>query len=285
MINFTKHRRFYLIFSASLALVSILSAIIFGLQLSRDFTGGSLLELNFKDYPRPDKSAVLESVNKLSLGKVDIQTTNENGLILKLGAINNGQKQAISLELAPDKDLTKIEVVRFDSVGPVVGQELKSKAWQAIVLASICIILYIAWAFRKVSRPVSSWKFGVTAVVTLLHDVLVVFGVFVILGELAQVEMDALFITALLTILGFSVHDTIVVFDRIRENLTRSYSDNFESCVNDSLNQTLARSINTSLTTLLVLLAILFESFFSPKPFYLAFLGSASKLFGALLIV
>ena len=177
-------------------------------------------------------------------------------------------------------------MVRFDSVGPVVGQELKSKAWQAIVLASICIILYIAWAFRKVSRPVSSWKFGVTAVVTLLHDVLVVFGVFVILGELAQVEMDALFITALLTILGFSVHDTIVVFDRIRENLTRSYSDNFESCVNDSLNQTLARSINTSLTTLLVLLAILFFGGDSIKYFVLAlilgiFIGTYSSIFVA----
>lgn len=146
---------------------------------------------------------------------------------------------------------------RYESIGPIVGQELRSKSIYAIIMVLLGIILYISWAFRKVSEPVSSWKYGLAAIIALIHDVVIPTGVFVILGKVAGVEIDILFVTALLTILGFSVNDTIVVFDRTRENLARVHGhSDFEGIVNKSVNQTMTRSIYTSATVFLVLLAI-----------------------------
>ena len=176
-----------------------------------------------------------------------------------------------------------IEELRFDSVGPSIGQELKRKSIAAIIIVLVAIVLYIAWAFRKVSKPIASWKYGLTAVITLFHDVMIVVGVFAVLGKFAGIEINTAFVAAILTVLGYSVNDTIVVFDRIRENLPRSDED-FEGTVNISVNQTLRRSINTSITTLLVLLAVFFFGGSSIRDFVLAlsigvFIGTYSSIF------
>lgn len=178
-----------------------------------------------------------------------------------------------------------IQEERFEAIGPSIGQELKEKSVYAVIGALICIILYIAWAFRKVSKPVTSWKYGVIAIITLAHDILILMGVFVILGRFLHVEIGVSFIAAVLTVLGYSVNDTIVVFDRIRENLPRS-DDDFEGTVNYSVNQSITRSVNTSLTTLLVLLAIFFFGGETVKFFILALIvgalaGTYSSIFVA----
>jgi preprotein translocase subunit SecF len=161
---------------------------------------------------------------------------------------------------------------RFTTIGPTLGAELQRKAIAGIIVVLVMIIIFIAWAFRKVSRPLSSWKYGVVAIITLAHDVLVPAGVFAVLGQFMGVEIDLLFLTALLAILGYSINDTIVVFDRIRENLAGSYRTNmkegFDQIVGRSLRETFMRSINTSLTTSLVLIALLV--FGSPAIFYFA---------------
>ncbi|MBI4099658.1 protein translocase subunit SecF [Candidatus Microgenomates bacterium] len=177
------------------------------------------------------------------------------------------------------------QITRSETVGPVIGKETTANAIYSVGLASLAIILYIAYAFRGIPKPYSSWKFGVAAVVALLHDVLVVVGVFSLLGHFAGVQVDALFVTALLTVIGFSVHDTIVVFDRIRENL-RKLSGPFSQIVNQSLLETLARSLSTSLTVLLTLLALLLFGGETIRYFVLAlfigvFSGTYSSIFNA----
>ncbi|HLD27489.1 MAG TPA: protein translocase subunit SecF, partial [Patescibacteria group bacterium] len=146
--------------------------------------------------------------------------------------------------------------LRFDSIGPTIGNELKRKSFYAIIVVLLAIILYIAYAFRKVSKPVESYKYGAAAIIALIHDLLIIIGVFAVLGHFLNVQIDSYFVTALLTILGFSVHDTIVTFDRTRENLKRHQDKTFEEVVNLSVNETIIRSLNTSLTTVFVLLAI-----------------------------
>jgi len=178
-----------------------------------------------------------------------------------------------------------VEEQRFESIGPVIGQELQDKAVEAMIVVLIAIVLYIAWAFRKVSDPVSSWKYGIVAIAALVHDVSIPVGVFVILGKVANVEVDILFVTALLTILGYSVNDTIVVFDRTRENLARDHhKHDFDYLVNKSVNETIRRSLFTALTTFLVLLAIYLYGGESIKNFVLALMigvvaGSYSSIF------
>jgi len=178
---------------------------------------------------------------------------------------------------------SQIEELRYDSVGPSIGNELKQKSLYAIVIVLVAIVLYIAWAFRKVSKPVASWKYGLTSIIALFHDVMIVLGIFAILGRFFDVEINAAFIAAILTVLGYSVNDTIVVFDRVRENLPKSEED-FEGTINTSVNQTLVRSINTSLTTLFVLLSILFFGGSTIRDFVLAlsigvFIGTYSSIF------
>ena len=174
---------------------------------------------------------------------------------------------------------------QFTTIGPTIGKELKNKSISALILALVAIVLYIAWAFRHVSRPVSSWKYGICAIAALAHDTIVPVGIFAALGHYRGVEVDTLFITALLTILGFSVHDTIVVFDRIRENLKRAkIVETFEETVNRSVNETISRSLNTSLTVLFVLLAVFFLGGESVKYFSLALVlgiifGTYSSIF------
>jgi preprotein translocase subunit SecF len=183
-------------------------------------------------------------------GVVSSQSVGDNSLVTDLDL-------GIEFENENGETTTQNRLVeeRFETIGPVIGQELVAKSFQAIVVVLVAILIYIAWAFRKVSWPVQSWKYGLVALVTLFHDILVVFGIYTLMTHLYGWELNAAFVAAILTILGYSVNDTIVVFDRIRENVPRE-TGTFEEVVNLSVNQTLSRSLITSLTTLFVLLAI-----------------------------
>lgn len=249
--NFTKYRRVYYAFSGILIIAGLAAIFIFGLKLGIDFTGGSILELEFEGQ-RPDIQQVQEKLNTLNLGEVVIQPVGEKGMLIRMPEILEEIHQLILGQFDNVKEL------RFDLIGPTIGKELTQKTQVAIVLALLAISCYIAFAFRQVSRPVSSIKYGFATLVALFHDIIIPLGILALLGALHNAEITIPIIAALLTILGFSVHDTIVIFDRVRENLQKRKSTSFEETVNLSLNQTLGRSINTVVTVLLVLLAIFF---------------------------
>lgn len=258
--NFVGRRRVWYGFSVLLFVLSVAAFGLWRLRLGIDFTGGSLAEFHFSN-GRPAVEAVREAIPE-SLGHATITPVGADGYILRLKTISESEHQqlldAVRKGVPAEQGGDKLVETRFTTIGPTIGAELRQKAISAIGAVLLAIVLYIAWAFRKVSRPVPSWQYGLAAIVALLHDVFIPVGIFAALGHFAGVEIDTLFITALLTVLGFSVHDTIVVFDRVRENLLRT-SDDFATVVNSSLNETLARSINTSVTTLLVLtFAIIF---------------------------
>lgn len=239
-------------FSGLLILLSILSLIMWGLNLGIDFTGGSLLEVKFQE--RPAVEQVQENLSAFDLGDISIQPTESDKYIIRSKTVNEEVHQKILSGL--QEKFGEVEEQRFESIGSAIGEELQRKAFYAIIAVLIAIILYVAWAFRKVSRPVQSWKYGVVAVVTVFHDVFITLGIFSVLGYFYNIEIGLPFVAAVLTILGYSVNDTIVVFDRIRENLFHENRD-FGYIVNKSVNETITRSINTSLTTFLVLSAIL----------------------------
>jgi preprotein translocase subunit SecF len=249
-----RNRKIAYIFSTILVAASVFSLLVWNLKLGLDFTGGSLLEAEYEE-GLPELAKIQQAVNGLGFGNVLLQPTGEKEIIVRLRDISETEHQKLLNALNIDNK-TPVEK-RFDSIGPVIGKELWRKSLVAIGLVVLMIILYIAWAFRKVSRPVSSWKYGVAAVIALIHDVIIPSGVFAALGHFRGVEIDILFITALLTTLGFSVHDTIVVFDRTRENLKKDVGKSFEEVVEHSIRQTMARSIFTSMTVIFVLIALL----------------------------
>ncbi len=261
-MNFTliQNRRIWLTFSGILVITSIVLFGVWGLNLGIDFTGGSLLEISYEE-SRPSAEEIGESVRALDVGDVRVQLTGDDGAIIRLNNITEEKHQEILAALAHTAGENGLIEERFESIGPAIGEELKRKAFWAMLTVLIAIICYVTWAFRKVSKPIVSWKYGAVTVLTLFHDVLIVVGVFVLLGKFAAVEVNTAFIAALLTILGYSVNDTIVVFDRIRENLHKHFledKEGFEGLVNVSVNQTIMRSLNTSFTTLFVLLAVFF---------------------------
>jgi len=226
--------------------------IISGLPLGIDFTGGTLWELKFEKPPQ------VQEFSKFLSGKnLEIFSAQPAGqsIILRLKEIDQTKKEEVKREIGGK--FGKVEELRFETVGPVISRELTRKALIAIALASVAIVLYISWAFREVPKPASSFRFGICAILALLHDVFVVVGAFAILGKFLGATVDSLFVTALLTIIGFSVHDTIVVFDRIRENLKKLGNYSFSQVVNHSILQTLGRSLSTSLTVIFVLTALL----------------------------
>jgi len=274
MINVVGKRKIFYAFSLVLIGAGIFSLLFWGLHFGLDFTGGSLLEIEWKG-EAPANETIKDNFSKLDLGEVFLQPTGEKGLMLRFKDVDEMGHQKVLTSL---KALGELEEKRFDSVGPVIGQELKDRAFSAILLVLVLIVIYIAFAFRKVSRPVASWKYGLAAVIALFHDIFIPAGIFSILGHFKGVEIDLLFVTGLLTILGFSVHDTIVVFDRIRENLRKGTGKDFEDTVNLSINQTIVRSINTSLTVFFTLLAIFIFGGESTK--YFALLLMIGILFG-----
>ena len=253
-INIIRYHKIYFIISGLLVLASIFSLIFFGLKLGIDFIGGSLLQIEFKN-ERLASEAIKEKLKVFDLGEINTAPIGEKGVILRFKDIDEETHQKI-LNSLDDKYPENIEEKKFESIGPLIGEELKRKSIWAIGLVILMIILYIAYAFRNVSWPVASFKYGLAAILALIHDVLIPTGIFSFLGYWQGIAVNLLFITALLTILGFSVHDTIVVFDRIRENLKRRIGRDFKETVNLSINQTITRSINTSLTVLLTLLAV-----------------------------
>lgn len=230
---------------------------------------------------RPSAEDMHATLSELGLTEAQVQTAGSSDLQLKLQQVTNEQRQQI-LDRYSDKGITETQ---FVSIGPALGNELKRKSAVAIVVVLIAIIGYISYAFRKVSHgPVPSWVFGIAAIIALMHDIFIPIGVFVLLGHFADVQVDSLFVTALLTVLGFSVHDTIVVFDRIREGLKDRHTKSFREIVNTSINVTLARSINTSLSTLIVLTALFFFGGESIRYFVLALIigiisGTYSSIF------
>jgi len=280
MIPIIHNRKIFFAISGFFVSVSILALILWGLKIGIDFTGGSLLEVEFKK-DRPVNDIIREKLSNLNLGDIIIQPTGQKGVILRLKDVNEETHQKILNSLG---DASEIEEKRFESVGPVIGQELKQKSIWAIFGVLFMIIVYIAYAFRKVSRPVASWTYGLAAIIALVHDVTIPMGFFAFLGHFFGAEVELLFVTALLTILGFSVHDTIVVFDRIRENLRKGGFSSFEDTVEASINQTISRSINTSLVVIFTLLAIYLFGGESTKYFALTliigiFFGTYSSIF------
>lgn len=287
-------RNIWLSVSAGLFIVCAAALVVWGLKFGIDFTGGSMMEVKFLAQ-RPQVNDVYSGLNSLNLGSLTVQPVGESNMILRFQESGQGREQAVMAkldELAKKQagvDQQKagqlLEEISFNSVGPSIGKELKSKSITAIFWVFAAIVIYISIAFRKVSKPVTSWMYGVSALVAMFHDVIITIGVFAILGKFYGVEINTPFVAAALTVVGYSVHDTIVVFDRLRENITKSEED-FAGTVNSSLNQTLGRSISTSMTTLLALTAILLFGGASIKTFALAltvgiFIGTYSSIFVA----
>lgn len=284
MIAIIKNKNIWLTFSSILVGASILSMLIWGLNLGIDFTGGSLLEVNISgtNLSSQDIQTSLKESNLVD--SANVQITDQQTAIIRFQDVNEENHQDILKALEDDAGVA-LEELRFESVGPVIGNELKQKSIYAILIVLIAIIGYVAWAFRRVSWPVESWKYGLTAIITLFHDILIVVGIFSILGVTLGVEVNTAFIVALLTILGYSVNDTIVIFDRIRENLAKR-KENFGEIINISVNETMLRSLNTSISTLLVLLAIFFVGGETTKYFILTLIlgiivGTYSSIFVA----
>ncbi len=243
-------RTYWYAISAVLVAASIGALAVWGFHFGIDFAGGSLMELEFMGTAAPS-DAIRETFQREEIAISAIQQTGGNGILIRTRDLDEEAHQRV-LSALRGADLEFTEK-RFVSIGPVIGSELKQKAVIALSLVVVMIVLYIAWAFRHVSKPVASWKYGLVAIAALLHDVIIPSGLFSYLGASRGVEIDALFVTALLTVLGFSVHDTIVIFDRVRENLQRYKGVLFEEVVERSVQENIVRSINTSLTLLFVL--------------------------------
>ena len=252
MLIINNRKIFYLI-SGILTIVSIVFLFVWGLNPGIDFTGGTLIEIS---YPagRPEQSVVYSALSSID-PTASIRPTGDDGYIVSMKVIDQNEKEAVTKVLTLNGREQIIEK-NFDSIGPTLGAEALRKAYVSIFLVIIGIVLFITFAFRKVSEPVSSWKYGLTAIIALIHDIVIPVGAFSVLGHFAGYEVDTLFVTALLVILGFSVHDTIVVFDRVRENLKISSNKPFDRIVGESISQTFTRSINTSLTTLIALVVL-----------------------------
>jgi len=272
-------RKFYFIFSGALTLLGIIFFFVFGLNWGIDFKGGTLWELKFPT--GVDNTAIREFLPTLNLGEVSVRDS-EGNKMLQFRSLESGEHDLTLANLK--QKFGNVEEISYETIGPTIGKEIKGKAYLTIILSSIAIILYIAWAFRKVSRPVSSWRFGVVAIIALIHDLLVMLSVFVILGKFLDVAIDSFFITAMLTVLGYSVNDTIVIFDRIRERLKSKADEPFETLVNTSINETMTRSLVTGMNAILVLFALFLFGGASIHWFMLAMLagivtGTYSSIF------
>jgi preprotein translocase subunit SecF len=278
------HRKIFFTISGLLILASIFAMVKFGFNFGIDFKGGSILEMNYSE-ARPDMPQIKSGLDNLNLGTYILTPSGEKNYVLKARELTPAEKTQV------ESVFTGATEVRFNSIGPVVGNELKNKAFVAVGVVMICIVLFITFAFRKVSFPVASWKYGLATIIALAHDVIIPTGVFIVWARLHGGEIDLLFVTALLAILGYSVHDTIVVFDRVRENLRvgsdkGSGKENFVETVGKSVSQTFGRSINTSLTIFLALIALYFIGGASTKDFAFVLLigvivGTYSSIFVA----
>jgi len=247
---FQKLQRILFILSFVAMGVSAFALGFFGLNLGIDFTGGSLLEAKY-EMERPTAESIQELLRDLNLGSLSVQYTGEKGVLLRMKDISESVHQQI-LSLLGDG----VEELRFESIGPVIGKELREKTLLLVVLAMAVVILYIAFAFRRTAERIRPWHWSGAAMVASFHDILLPLGVFAVLGEYAGVQVTIPVVVALLTVVGYSINDTVVVFDRIRENIFKHVGFDFQDTVKQALRQTWFRSLSTSLTTLAVLLSI-----------------------------
>ena len=263
-----KHKNFFFLFSAVIVFLSVLSIVVYHpWNIGIEFKGGSILEVGYPN-GRPNIEELKEKLVALNW-HAQVQETGSDAFLIRTDSLIEAQRQQL-ISTVSDNGAIKIEERRFNSIGPTIGKELRTNAIWAILCVMLAIILYIAFAFRHVSQPISSWVYGLVAIVALLHDIAIPAGVYVMMGHyFLDVQIDVLFVTAILTILGFSVHDTIVVFDRTRENLKLRTWKEFDVTVGHSVEQTYVRSVNTSLTVLLVILALYFVGGETTKNFAL----------------
>jgi preprotein translocase subunit SecF len=281
MIDLVSKRYFWFGLSAILLLPGLISLAFNGLRFGIDFTGGTSWEIQLN---QPVTTAEVRDVlANHGYGDAVIQLSNDNVVLMRMRELAEASPEKTAIEKDLRQRFGEFTELQIATVGPTVGQQIRNRAAIAVFLASIGVLLYIAWAFRNTNNPV---LYGICAIAAMLHDVVLMLGLFSILGWLANVEIDALFVTAMLTIIGFSVHDTIVVFDRIRENLSRRVAPTFDETVNYSIVQTLVRSLNTSVTVVLVLLALYLFGGESIRWFVFALLigviaGTYSSIFNA----
>jgi preprotein translocase subunit SecF len=281
MIDIIGKRRWYYFFSLLVIIPGVISLLTNGLRLGIDFTGGSrmtfVINQKASDKTKESLARIIKDKN-ISISSIQ---QSEKAIIVRTPPINEKQNSLILSEIRK----AKLPLVQesFETIGPTIGRETTLNALKSIVLATLLIVFYIALSFRKVPKPTSSLRFGICTVVALIHDVIVVLGIFSLLGVFLHVEVDSLFVTAILTVIGFSVHDTIVVFDRIRENMLKNSTLAFDRIVNDAILQTLTRSLNTSLTALLVLFTLLLFGGETIRWFVLAlFIGIASGTYSSI---
>lgn len=255
MKNILNYKWIFLGFSGALMLLSLISIVIFGLKPGIDFTGGSLWQI--RAGAGANEGMIVQSLKDLGAeDAVVYRETSSDSFLVKLKPTSEEEHQRYLKGLG--EKFSPVEEMRFESIGPTIGDQLRSRAFTVVILVLCAISLYIAFSFRKVSKPIASWKYGIVTLITLFHDALIPLGLLAVLGKYKGIEIDTNFVVALLVIIGFSVHDTIVVFDRIRENiLIHKGKKEFDVIVGESIAQTIARSINTSLTLILVLVAML----------------------------
>ena len=280
-----RHRNVFFALTGILVLASLVSLAVFGLKFGTDFTGGTLVEIRY-DGTRPDAAPLTETLNDAGFKNYSLRESGDNGYTLRTQSLTDAERGMLSAVFSYQGGTAFVD--QLTEVGPTIGVELRNKALIALALVLLCILLFIAFAFRKVSQPISSWIYGLIALITLVHDVIIPVGFFALLGFLTGAHVDTLFVTAILTVLGFSIHDTIVVFDRVRENLRVNHDHNrkedFADVAGRSLGQTFVRSINTSLTVLFTLLVLYFIGPASTRDFALTLLvgitaGTYSSIF------
>jgi len=264
-MDILKYRKIYYLFSGVLVGASIVALFTFGLPLGIDFTGGSLLEIEFEEERLP-KEEIGSALQEVGISEYVLQATGEKGYIMRFPPVDEITHQNILTRIregegfattSPSEQNIFTEK-RFDFIGPVIGEALKKKAVTALWMVLAGILLYVAWAFRRTRGFVSGWRYSAITLITLSHDVLVTVGFFTVAGFIWNFEANISFVAAVLLVLGYSVTDTVVVFDRIRENIMKRKENDFYPIVEKSIVQTLVRSFNTSFTTLLVVLAIFF---------------------------
>ena len=283
-MNIIGKKYYYFLISLIVLVPGVISLLLFGLNLSIDFTGGSRISVLFPKEVTKEQSSFIKS--SLETRKIKVYSVEKSSKLAIVRTSPMDQKNDVTFVGDLHSKYPNAKQEEFSTIGPTIGAETTVNAVKAVLLASVLIVIYISLVFRKVPKPASSIRFGISAIFALIHDVLVVVGVFSLLGHFLKVEVDSLFVTAVLTVIGFSVHDTIVVFDRIRENLGKNTSASFSQVVNDSILQTIGRSLNTSLTVLLVLFALLLFGGESIKWFVVALIvgvasGTYSSIFNA----
>lgn len=282
-----RYRKIFFAISGALLALSILAMFVYGFKTSIDFKGGTLTEISYTNPSaggRPIQAEIESKISTLNLGGFSIRPSGNFNYTIRTRELSPAERQSLV-------EVLKNSVIeRQNTIGPVAGSELRSKAFKAVGIVILMIVLFVTFAFRKVSKPVSSWKYGLATIIALMHDVIIPTGIFVILGHYFGIEIDLLFVTGLLAILGYSVHDTIVVFDRVRENLRvnleHNQKEDFEVTVGKSVQQTFGRSINTSLTIFITLLALFIVGSPATKDFALLLIvgiiiGTYSSIFVA----